>query len=206
MLGVAVTATWALTRVPPRQHRLATAVTVAVLVALGVRSFVQMPTWRTTTTLFEHVLAVNPRSFAACDQLGHVDVVLARRIAGQRAAVPPGDLRYAEWRRDLEGSLVWYRRALDRFDGYVPALVNIATDAGRLGRHDEQRQALRRVYDLQPTVPVGLRADPVELANRMLAAGDPAAAERVLDEVLRAEPTNVTAMVLRSRAVATRSN
>jgi hypothetical protein len=216
MLGVAVAAAWGLSRIPSHGHparvpshrtggtpvqRWAPAATAAALLALAVRSVAQMPTWQDNTAVFENVLRVNPRSFAACDQLGYVQTTLARRIRGDRRTVPPTDPDYARWRADLERSLDWYHRSLALYDGYVPSLVNIAINAGQLGRHDDQRAALRRVVALQPTLPAGLRADPIELAQRLMAAGDPATAVQVLDGVLRADPTNLPAAFLRGRAM-----
>ncbi len=219
MFAVALLATWALTcatttepsgsaaGLSVRQRTRGGAaglcgVVIVVLVALAARSFAQMGSWRDSTSLFTHALAVNPRSFAACDQLGYAEVKAARRASGGRPVVPPGDPAYAAWRDSQERSLTWYYRALEIYDAYVPALTNIASNAQRLGRYDEQRAALRRVVALQPAVPPGLRADPIGLANRLLAAGDPATAIRVLDPVLRDDPTNVPAIIVRNRALA----
>ncbi len=199
MLGVAVAVTWGLPRVP---RRAAVAASVAVLAALATRSAVQMPTWQDTSSLFANVLRVNPHSFAAYEQLGYVQTTRAARLGGDRPALPPTDPRYAEWRADLERSLVLYHRSLRQYDGFVPSLVNVAITAGRLGLHDQQRAALRRVAALQPTLPAAMRADPLRLAQMMLDAGDPAAAVGVLDPVLRADPNDRPAAVVRARALA----
>ena len=171
----------------------------AVLVALAVRTVVQTFVWQDTATLFRHGLAVNPQSFVSCDMLGYAASDDARRIRGDRHGVPPTDPRYAEWRDHLERSLVWYRRSLDRFPGYVPSLINIAVNTGQLGRHDEQRAALRQVVALQPTLPTAMRAEPVELVGRLLAADDPAAAAGYLDAQLRVHPGDVGLLMMRAQ-------
>ena len=204
MVGVALAAAWGLAHVSPRPWVVRGVVggAVAVLVALGVRSAAQEPTWRDTTSLFTQVLAVNPGSFAACDQMGYVRSTAARAIRGDRRTVPPADPGYAEWRADLEDSLRWYDESLRLNPAYGPSLVNIAINAGQLGEHDVQRAALRRDAALQATLPAGLRADPASLGGWMLDVGDPAGAVDYLDRVLRADPTDGRATVVRNRALA----
>jgi hypothetical protein len=207
MFAVALLVTWSLSRMSPVQEW-PSGVTatrwgcVVVLVVLAARSVVQMGTWQNSTTLFTHVLAINPNSFAACDQLGYAQVKAAKRAAGGRPIVPVGDPAYPAWRQGQERAMDWYRRALQIYDGYVPALTNIAINCQRLDRYDDERAALRQVVALQPVVPPGLRADPAGLANRLIAAGDPATAVSYLDGFLRADPANVPLVILRNRALA----
>ena len=195
MLGVAVAVTWALT--PPaepganggRVRRWPWGVAAVVLTALAVRSATQAAVWQDTRSLFAHGLAVNPASFVSCDMLGYVTTQDAKAERGDAAR-----------RAGLERSLGWYRASLDRFPGYVPSLVNIAINAGRLGRADEVRAALRRVARLQPTLPAAMKMDPLRLGQWMIDSGDPAGAAAYLDGVCRADPTDMPALFLRARA------
>jgi hypothetical protein len=222
MLGVALAAGWALSalatnrlaaarraglgaRSPARRAAAKRAFIIAgpalVLVALAIRSVVQEATWQDTSSVFEHALTVNPRSFVACDMLGGVEAFYrAGAIRGPGVIVPPGDPGYALWRVHLEAALGWYAQALQRFDGYVPSLINTARYAGQLGHRDQQRAALRRVVELQPTLPTAMRADPFELARRLLAAGDGPTAVRYLDAQLREHPGDIRLILLRAQA------
>ena len=186
LLGVAVLGTWGLTRLGSRS---AVVAATTVLVAVAVRSATQTAVWQDTRSLFAHGLAVNPASFVSCDMLGYAttqDAKAERDDAARQAG--------------LERSLGWYRASLDRFPGYVPSLVNIAINAGRLGRADEVRSALRRVARLQPTLPTAMKMDPLRLGQWMIDSGDPAAAAAYLDGVCRADPTDMQALFLRAKA------
>ena len=101
----------------------------------------------------------------------------------------------------MDRSRAWYQASLRIQPGYVPALINLAANDHQLGDAADERAALRRVVTLQPTLPPALRADPVELAKRLIAAGDPATAVQVLDRLLRDDPTNLPAAFLRSLAM-----
>ena len=69
MIGPSMALAWALDTWRGRVPR---AVAAAVLLALAVLSARQAPIWRNTTTLFEQVLSVNPRSAIAHNNLGIV--------------------------------------------------------------------------------------------------------------------------------------
>ena len=184
---------------PVRRWVAATSV-ATVLAALAVRSVVQEPVWQDTAKLFQHALAVNPRSFVACDMLGGVEAFIeGGRIRGDRLSVPATDPRYAEWRGHVQAGLGWYQRSLDRYDGYVPSLINTATYAGQLGDRPRQRAALRRVVALQPTLPAAMRAEPVELVRRLVAADDTATAAAYLDDQIRRHPDDVSLLLLQAR-------
>ncbi len=204
MLGVALAATWGLARLPARPTAVAAGLGLA---ALAARSVAAEPAWQDTQSLFANALVVNPRSFVACDMLGGVEAYYrAGALRGPGAILPSTDPDYPRWRAHLEAALGWYAQSLQRYDGYVPSLINVATYAGRLGRHDQQRAALRRVVQLQPTLPPAMRADPAELANRLIAAGDPATAVAYLDGQVAAHPGDRQLFLLRARAAAAKAD
>lgn len=62
LLGPALALAWALAHWPSRALRGATAI---VLLALGVRTFLQTATWYDSFTLFQHAIQANPRTFLA---------------------------------------------------------------------------------------------------------------------------------------------
>src|SRR5512138_758817 len=68
MLGVGLAAT-VLASAFSRHRRTVVAISVAMVVLLSVRTAAQLTTWRTTRTLFEHVLQVNPASWGAYNSL-----------------------------------------------------------------------------------------------------------------------------------------
>ena len=200
MLGLALAGTgaaaWAIARWPAAGRW----AIVAVLGGLGVRSAAQAATWQDTGSVFAHVLAVNPRSFIGHDMLGYVANQRATRLRGRRETVRPDEADYPAWRAELEASLVEYHRALAQSPDYVPSLVNIAINSRRLGRPADVRAALRRVAELQPTLPEAMKMDPLRLGQWMIDSGDPAAASAYLAGVVRRDPGNVPAMLLRADA------
>ena len=194
LLGAALLVTAALEQLPGR-----TTLACLATTALALRTVTLEPTWQSTESVFAHALAVNPRSFVSCDFLGGVEAVYgADAIRGDRPTVPPTDPRYGQWRADLRAALAWYAAALDRCPTFVPSLINTARYAGELGERDRQRAALRRVVALQPTLPVAMRAERVELVRLLLQAGDPATADRYLAAEMRADPGDVGLMLLRA--------
>ena len=205
MIGVAVAACWGLVRLGDRTGRIAggSAATAVVLVALAARTAVQMPVWQDTRALFTNVLRVNPLSFTAYGEMGFLAAHPAALIRGHRPTVPPTDPRYAQWRADLEAARQWYRKSLRLYPDYVPSLINLSINDHQLGDRAAERAALRQVVAVQPSLPPPLRVgDPLRLADMMLNADDPAAAAQLLDGVLRADPTDRPALLLRTRALA----
>lgn len=67
LLGPALAASWALTRSTGRTIRFACVILISLL---AIRSFAQAGIWRDDFSLFHHALMVNPRSFAAHNNLG----------------------------------------------------------------------------------------------------------------------------------------
>ena len=155
MVGVAVAVAWAVGRWQGGQGRWVRVGTAAVLVAWGVRTVVQEGVWRDTVTLATNAVAVNPAGW-----IGHG---LLADEAYERAAALSADKRPAEAKAAAERALSEYTAEVDRNPACVPAMRLAATLAGQLGRDDERRTWVRRVVDVQPLLPAGLRADPEEL-------------------------------------------
>jgi tetratricopeptide (TPR) repeat protein len=164
-----------------------------LLLLVGGRTIAQEQYWQNTPTLFEHTLAVNPNSFVACDELGfyHADVARKTRWSSPMAA-----------HEQFVEAVDYYRRGLAIHPQFVPSIYNLTIVYRELGRDDDARGQLRRIVDLQPTLPPGLRADPIGLAERLLAYNDPAAAADWLDRVVQNDPANARAQQLRRIAVA----
>jgi hypothetical protein len=69
-----------------------------------------------------------------------------------------------------------------------------------LGRPEDARRQLHRIAELQPTLPQGLRADPLGLADMMIKFGDYTDAVQWLDRVLQSDPANAQAARMRDYA------
>ncbi len=190
MLGVAVLATSSLTRLSSRP---ATFIWIAVLLLLALRSIAQEPTWQNTRCLYDHALEVNPRSAASYAGLGFITTLDARRLQaeGQPEAAQPV----------YESAIRLYRKALECDPIAVPAMVNVALDYQQVGRLDLARGQINHVIDSQPRLPPGLRADPISIANYLIQFQDYDGAIAWLDQVIRQQPENVQAMILRQRLV-----
>jgi tetratricopeptide (TPR) repeat protein len=168
-------------------------VVVLLLLLLGGRTIAQEHYWQDTPTLFEHTLAINPNSFLACDELGFYHADLARKLRWSSPAAA---------REQFAQAVDDYQRGLTIHPQYVPSIYNLAIVYREIGRDDDARAMLRRIVELQPSLPRGLRADPVGLAERLLAYNDPTTAVEWLDQVLRNDPRNARAQQLRQIALA----
>ncbi|HSV14038.1 MAG TPA: tetratricopeptide repeat protein [Tepidisphaeraceae bacterium] len=188
LLGPAVLLAWLVQR-SPRVMPLA----LILLLLLGGRTIAQEQYWQDTPTLFEHTLAINPNSFLACDQLGFYHAELARKLRWSSPAAA---------REQFAQAVGYYQRGLTIHPQYVPSIYNLAIVYRQIGREDDARAMLRRIVQLQPSLPPGLRADPIGLADRLLIYNDPATAVDWLDQVLRNNPTNARAQQLRQIALA----
>lgn len=203
MLGPALAAAGAV-RAWPRAGTVAAA---AILAALAGRTLLQEPLWQNTQTLFEHTLAINPQSFTAADMLGFVHV-----SAGERLGVSAGQLRRADpalaeavaeaSRRQLREAVRHFRRAIAIDPQYVPAWVGLANADRALGDPAAAREDMHRVLVLQPITPPAFRADPLGLAERLVAFGDSTEALPLLDQILARNPSNAEAQRWKKSAIA----
>jgi tetratricopeptide (TPR) repeat protein len=160
MLGVALAAAWGASKLKPQARVL---VTAALLVGLGVRSFVQAGYWLDDRTLFTRTLEVNPRSVAALSQLASMALdqsrpddaeVLAKRALEVRPDYPTAWV-------GLASSYSMRGRAAEAFDAYRSALaispnnpevlVNFGIAMAQAGQLDEAERLLKRAIEQAPT-------------------------------------------------------
>ena len=131
-----------------------------VLCCFGALSFLQVPIWRDTETLFRHAVAVNPRAVFAQANLGmaltaagksdEAIAVLSRSIelspmyAGNYAAM---GLAYSGKGED-EAAAREFRRALELDSNFVDAHSNLGSSLMALGKYDdaivEYEKAIRK--------------------------------------------------------------
>src|SRR5439155_4051305 len=91
MLGPALALAWLLSRDRAKPFLCLVGV---VLVAVAIRSTLQMSHWRDSQALFHHTLDVNPRSFAAYNSLAAAavdagDLPTATRLANRASEIKP---------------------------------------------------------------------------------------------------------------------
>jgi hypothetical protein len=187
MVGVGLFVAWAIKR-----FEISNGI-VVILIGLGIRSLLQEPTWQDTRSLFLHALAVNPRSVASFDGLGFVTGRDARQLSDAG--------RNAEARPLFDESIDWYRKSLAYEPESVPSMLNLALDYQKIGRTDLGLEQIHRMVQVQPSLPEGLRADPITLAHLLSDFGDIPGMIAWLDDVLRRDPGNINAAVLRERAI-----
>jgi tetratricopeptide (TPR) repeat protein len=145
-----------------RTRRIAIA---AALLALGLsswRTIEQLPVWRSSLSLWNHVVAAYPGSPLARYNLGH-----ALAMAGQPARAE------AEWKRTLE---------ID--PSYTPALYELGAAAGRRRDYRSARRYFEAVVASDP----GNARGRLELAMVLETLGDRAEAARHYREFIRTSP------------------
>ena len=103
---------------------------MALLVLLsGISAFHQAGHWRDSATLFEHALAVNPRSFVACNNYGNV---LLRA-------------------NDVDEAIRLFHRAIDIKPEYAKAHYSLGVALIRINDDDQAALHLRESLRLDPT-------------------------------------------------------
>ncbi len=162
-IGVFVAVTWLL--LPSiRQHaRIAACVAFAILVALGVRTYVQTRTWRDTIVMFEHSLLVEPDNYRAHKGLGvayadeRKQYDKAVEHCSRAVALDPNDatLHYNLGNAYMglgrvEDAVASYRKAL-KMDANLPdTQYNLGIALARLKRYDEAVKAFQETLKLDP--------------------------------------------------------
>ncbi len=125
MLGPAVAVGVLLTRCRTRAGAAAYAL---ILLALGAHSLAQTRHWRDTASLFQHTVAVNPRSWVACNNLGFL-----YKNAGR-----------------LHEAEAEYRKAIAIRADYAEAQNNLGSLLADQGRYDEALPHLWEAARLRP--------------------------------------------------------
>jgi hypothetical protein len=187
MLGIAILATFVLTRIASRWKY---PIVGAILVALGARSILLEPVWQNTRTLFAHVLEVNPDSGVAINTFGF--------FSGREARESKDP---AQARRKFDESIAWYEQSIRKQPDSVPSIYNLALDYQAIGEHKKALQLMHRIVELQPQLQPGLRVAPMDLARRLYDFPDLPEAINCLDQILATDPTNREAMIMREAAI-----
>ena len=134
LLGPSLVLAWGLALLPARARTITGGVCAAGLLLMGLGSLVQVTYWRSSVALFDHALAVNPRSWMAHTNLGGILASNGRReeaIAEYKKAMRlrPNDAAkdaYADGvslvrqGRKAEAAAE-FRQALDYQPGFTPA-------------------------------------------------------------------------------------
>jgi hypothetical protein len=207
--GAAVAGSWVMMRVPRRAGFLGCAV---VLGMLGLRSLDQTRHWKDSRTLFEHAVAVNPRSYSGYQDLA----VLASYQAELKAA---GAMIHAE-RGNPQASAQckqeateqqhraeeMFAKALALKPGFPFALHSRATFHARFGRHDKAIADLRALVAEFPTLRAVEREQLIEdysfLGWEYLVTRQPQRAAEAFDQMLLARPNYTPALRGKEKALA----
>jgi tetratricopeptide (TPR) repeat protein len=138
--GAALAARWRIDR------RLVATVTAVVLAAYAAAAAVQMRTWRTSRTLFEHALAIDPANPVAHNLLGFLEYGArrydraARHFAAAVAARPTMHEAHSNLGLSLAvqgrpaGAIPHYERALALRPDYATATFNLAIAQAATGQ------------------------------------------------------------------------
>ncbi len=119
-------------------------VAAGVVLASGAITFLDVPRWKDTETLFARTLEVNPRSHIAWVQLGSLD---------ERAG-------------KLDDALAKYRRALEITPGYPVAAGNVGRILCAKGDFDGAVAILRETVQRDPDYPYAAQDLGIALARR----------------------------------------
>ena len=165
MLGVAMLAAWAFTCVP---RRAAIGVAGAVVIALAVRSFVQVQTWRDSDTLFAHGLTVNDGSWAIRNSIATA----------------------AFQRQDLETAERESRRAIELNPAYDRPYLTLGAVLATRGDWPAATAVFRRAAEVSPTPDVL-----AQLGGILAAQGQVDEAERVLNQAISMNPNHPQALL-----------
>ena len=203
MLGPALAFAWLVSRDRPGSLLW---IVVVVLVALAIRSSLQIRHWRDSHALFHHALAVNSRSFAAYNSLAAAavdagDFPTAIRLAKQAIELRPeyagAYLTLADALRrqgDVAGAIQRYQQALAYEPKYAPALNNLAALLAEQGH----------LADAIPIAQKGVAADPssvqahLNLGRMYFQSGQWDLARLQFETVLHLDPANAPARELLS--------
>jgi Flp pilus assembly protein TadD len=193
MLAPAIAVAWGASRLQPA---LAAALLAPALALLGARAAAQAATWRDSTTLFEHAVAVNPRSWLGHTQYGsalvregRVDEGIAHCLEALRLHPEFSDAHYnlglAQMERgrtaDAERS---FAAAARRQPAFARAHNNLGVALSRGGRRDEAVAAFRDALAVDPGNPEAH----TNLGNVLLREGRLAEARAEYERALAAAP------------------
>jgi tetratricopeptide (TPR) repeat protein len=146
MLGPALAVAW----IVANDQKYARPVAFVVIGLFAVKSFAQTATWRDDESLFTHTLAVNEKSFVACNNLGgSFDSMGDALVAGAKIADDMGDpvtgrayrrlaVENFQRARELYVKSIETRQAVNRgIDDHLQTRGLLAMTCSKLKRHDE---------------------------------------------------------------------
>jgi tetratricopeptide (TPR) repeat protein len=162
LAGVALLASWLLLSRPSRQQRLAVAVAVCVVAALGAATYARNETWRDGVTLWNDVIAKNPRSHR-----GHYNLGVQLEARGQ-----------------IDEAAHHYREALRIAPRFAQAHNNLAMTLAGKGRVEEAIRHYGAALEIDPEFAKAHNNLGMALSGR----GRFAEAERHYAEALRLVP------------------
>jgi Flp pilus assembly protein TadD len=172
LLGIFTALAWAgaelATRRPSWRPALALAAAVA-LVACFVRTWQQVPVWRTALSLIEHMGAVT----------GHHAIYFREMATALALSGHPH-----------EESLEQYRRGLERFPDHAYFATELGVDAARAGRFAEAHALLDRARQIHPD----LGGVYHNIGDALMKEGRLAEAERQLRRALDLDPQSAPTM------------
>jgi tetratricopeptide (TPR) repeat protein len=142
MLGPALAAAWAIAHF---NRPAIIGVAVAVLTLLGVRTILQTQFWQNDFALFPHALEVNPDSFMASYNLGHIYGI----------------------NNDLDRAEPLLRQAIRLEPDYYEAHQNLATLLALRGKFPEAVEQLRMALEIQRARPQEIRVDLAKLQQQL---------------------------------------
>jgi len=199
MFGVALAASAALARWQPRRWTIAVA--TAILVTLGGLSWVQTRYWHDTRSLFEHALAVNPRSAAGHNSLASYYIMIGQPAPAIEHATkaielsPERPLAYVTlgsayaMQRNLVEAETNFRRAVELAPDDSMALGNLSGLLAEKGQLDKAVTLARRAVELDATN-VSARTN---LGSMLAQSGHWTEAAPELETAVRLDPRDVRA-------------
>jgi hypothetical protein len=181
MLGPAIAVAWFLHTFPGAAGLRFTAATL--ISALAILTVRQGAFWKDDLSLFNHALAINPKSFTAYKILGDD----------------------YDRQGNLPLAVAMLRDATAARHDFFPAYSDLGFALRQMGRLDESTRALQKSVDLQRTQPPHLRGtwvkDQNQLAQNLLEAGKPDQAAAALNESLQAQPDQPDVIALLKSAL-----
>lgn len=215
MLGPALAAAWALTRLPATNRWPALAACGA-LALCALRATDQMRYWQDSRTFFGHTLEVNPRSWSAWYGLAYLNHMEGRALA-TRATADAGQGFDATAERAaangyLQQAMECYRHAVELNDFDLAAHHGYGAMLMYFGRYDDAGrqfvEVLRRRNSLAPSVRPSYYADTDFLGQCLFFVGrtDDAAAVFRDAMALRPAPVDAALHLRAAEAVLARHN
>jgi Flp pilus assembly protein TadD len=184
--------------------------TAALLVAMTLATHRQIDTWRDSTTLWEHALAVTAnnhvaRTNLAVELLAHGQRTRARQLLVEELKLRPADsvahntfAAILAGEGDRAGAIEHYQAAVESNPRYALAHRNLAAQLLAVGRHDEACEHFGRAIAVRPDDSMSRTLLGMELARQ----GRMSEALSQFQAAVEADPADVEAQMSLGRALA----